>query len=125
MTEKTWDGFYWTPGDNDNEINLSFWTLLDEYSDGNPIEGSKIGDMYHVALFKKSEDGSPAFDDTFEAIFADPQVWVKGLIGTEIYGCICRKTDKSQKWFDDYLTSTQKKIMIKKLTNLAKAIANN
>jgi hypothetical protein len=125
MSEKTWDGFYFTPGENDNEINLSFWTLIDEYSNGSPIDGTKIGDMYHVALFKKGQNGSPEFDGSFDAIFADPQVWVEGLIGAEIYGCICRKTDKSVKWFEDYLTNTLRRLMIKKLSNLASAIANN
>jgi hypothetical protein len=125
MSEKTWDGFYFIPGENDNEINLSFWTLIDEYSNGSPIDGTKIGDMYHVALFKKGQNGSPEFDGSFDAIFADPQVWVEGLIGAEIYGCICRKTDKSVKWFEDYLTNTLRRLMIKKLSNLASAIANN
>lgn len=105
-----YDGFYFLPPENDDEIGFRyhFFHLKDELAGGKPIENTKIGDRFHVAFFKRDENDEPIFDDSFEAIFADPVEYTRNLIGSEIYGCFCRKTDKSEKWFEEYLFSTTK-----------------
>jgi len=107
---KDYDGFYFLPPENDDEVGFiyHFFHLQDELSDGKPVENTEVGDKFHVAFFKRDENDNPVFDDSFEAIFADPVEYTKNLIGTEIYGCFCRKTDKSEKWFENYLFSTTK-----------------
>ena len=76
-----------------------------------------------MAFFKRGEDGHPEFDDTFEAIFADPAVYVKGLIGANVYGCVLRKTEKSQKWFDEYLNRAKSSVMMLKVKGILTSIA--
>jgi hypothetical protein len=99
--------------------------LKDEYDNGKPINGTSLGDMYHIAFFSRDEDGSPVFDDAFEAILTEPTTYVQGLIGANIYGCVLRKTDKSDGWFNNYLTKSIGKIGINKLMKVAKSIAEN
>lgn len=119
---KEYDGFYFLPGDDENEINLAYFQFKDEFGNSDPIEATPLGDKYHIAFFKRGEDGHPEFDDSFEAIFADPTVYIKGLIGAEVYGCVLRKTEKSQKWFDEYLTRAKKNVMMRKMTGALKSI---
>jgi hypothetical protein len=121
------DGFYFLPPDSENEEGFifHFFNLKNEYTDGKPIDNSKLGDMFHVAFFKRNDFGKPEFDDSFEAIFIDPITYVsKTLMGSEIYGCFCRKTDKSVEWFQDYLSGLAPDVIIKKLKAYAKALAN-
>lgn len=122
---KDYDGFYFLPPDDENLVGLQFqfFKFRDEFKDGTPIESSTAGDKFHVAFFRKNEDGQPEFDDSFEAIFADPVVYVQNLIGSDIYGCFCRKTDKSEKWFEDYLTKTTKSVMIRKMVSALSSIS--
>lgn len=119
-----YDGFYFLPiEDEDKEgISFHFFNLKDEYSGGKPVENSTMGDKFHIAMFKRGEDGSPEFDDAFEAIFSDPVVYVNGLLGAEIYGCICRKTTKSEEWFEKYLTRTTKNVIMQKMVKSLKSI---
>jgi hypothetical protein len=98
---KNFDGLYFVPGDEDGQLEISFFTFNDEVNKGSPIENNAVGDKFHVALFKEDDEGDITFDETFEAIFADPVVYLKGLAEMGIYGTFVRKTEKSQKWFDD------------------------
>lgn len=105
--EENYDGFYFLPSDDQDSdpdgMKLAFFRFKDDMADGNPIESSHMGDKYHIAFFKPDEEGYPKFDESFEAILADPITYVNNLVGSYLYGCICRKTDKSEKWFEDYL----------------------
>jgi hypothetical protein len=116
MKEKTFDGFFFTPTEDDNELNLSFFDLADEFSGGIPIGETKFGSTYHIAFFKADDDGYPIFDESFEAIFGDPEIYVNGLIGSELFGCILKKTTKSGKWFQDYLTKTMEDVKMFRTT---------
>lgn len=120
---KEYDGFYFLPGEDDDELNLAFFQFKEEFGDAEPIETTPVGDKWHVAFFKRGEDGHPEFDDTFEAIFADPAVYVKGLIGANVYGCVLRKTEKSQKWFDEYLNRAKSSVMMLKVKGILTSIA--
>jgi hypothetical protein len=123
MESSKYDGFYFLPLDDDEEgMRFSYFTLSDE-AQGTAIDGNSIGDMYHVVMFKAGEDGLPVFDDFFDAILGDPTKYVENLIGTEIYGCVLRKTDKSGKWIEDYLTRVLGSVIIKKLKGYASSIA--
>ena len=118
--EETFDGFWFLPCDEEG-LNLSFFTFKDEYGGGDPIGGNQIGDNYHLAFFKENEEGMPEFDDAFEAILGDPQSYVKNLVGAGLYGCVVRKTTKTGKWFEDYLTSVVGSVIVdnvKSITNM-------
>ena len=98
-----YDGLIFLPGD-DVENSQEFRYIKYKEDFGAPIEGSPAGDKYHVALFSRDEDGEFDFDDTFEAIFSDPVVYAKGLLGSGTFGTIIRKQEKTSEWFKEYLT---------------------
>ena len=124
VSDESFDGFYFTPGDNSSEIELSFFKVKSQEM-GNPIDFNKLGDMFHVAFFRRDSSGHPEFDDEFEAIFADPKTYVKNLIGSQIYGTFLRKTEHSGKFWRDYLNDAKKRCKINKLKFLAEAIAES
>ena len=108
------DGFFFTPGDNDNQIDLSFFRTKSREM-GQPIESTKMGDMFHVAFFRKGEDGLPQFDEEFEAVFSDPRVYVRNLLGANIYGTFLRKTEKSGEFWKEYLDDAKSKCSMSKV----------
>lgn len=128
MSEKKssdFDGIYFLPGDDEGELELSFFDFKGDMAGGKPIKVSEIGHMYHIAFFKKDENGKPKFDDAFEAILADPVIWIENLVGAGIYGCAIRKTEKSSDWFDDYLQKTVGPVKIQEMIGSLKSILDN
>lgn len=103
---REFDGFYFLPGENDDELKVAYFKMNSE-SIGAPVDVSPIGDTFHIAFFTKNEKGLPEFDDSFEAIFADPTVYVKNLVGHNLFGCIFRKTTTSSKWWENYLNTAK------------------
>ena len=125
MSEKKsseFDGIYFLPGEEDNELVLSFFDFKKDMAGGKPIKLSEIGHMYHIAFFKRDENNRPVFDDTFEAILADPATWITSLAGTGVYGCVIRKTDKSDAWFEEYLKKTMGHVKIREMIDCLKSI---
>lgn len=99
-----YDGFIFLPNDEDDDA-LEFRFVKYTGNFGSPIENTDIGDKYHVAFFKRDiETGEFSFDETFEAIFADPMVYARNLAGHNLFGTIMRKQEKTSEWFRDYLT---------------------
>ena len=121
-----YDGIYFLPGESDEELIISCWEFKSdtEYSGAKPIEGNQIGNMYHIAFFRKDGEGNPVFDDHYEAILGDPEAYIKNLTGAGLYGCVLKKTEKSGKWFDDYLKRALNYVTVKKLKAYAESIAN-
>ncbi|MFZ9588015.1 MAG: hypothetical protein ACO29U_10485 [Crocinitomicaceae bacterium] len=123
---KNYDGFYFLPPDNaeDEGLVFQFFSFTGEMSNGSPIENTSVGDKFHIAFFKEGDDGHAVFDDAFEAIFADPVVYIDNLSNsaTNLYGCVCRKTDKSEKWFENYLLRTTNALDPQKIINLLKSV---
>jgi len=115
--EIKYDGFYFTPGEEEGEVKYSFFKMNDGYA-GNPIESTVIGDKFHIAFFQEDEEGNPVFDEDFEAIFYDPYVYVSEL--RNLYGCVLRKTDKSHVWWKEYLEKAKAECvkMIEKTTKV-------
>lgn len=112
MTQKTYDGFFFSPGDEENELQLSFFEFKDEMLGGEPVGGTAVGSLYHIAFFRPQEDGTFQFDETFEAIFADPETYITNLAGTNLFGCVLKKTTKSDAWFQEYLKKAKEKVKI-------------
>jgi len=125
--KQEYDGIFFTPNpdsDDENELKLSFFDFKDEFANKESIEGTQIGDKYYVAFFQRDEEGDVEFDGSFEAIFADPKVYIQRLAGTKVYGCIVRKTENSGEWFQNYLTNALEKVKIRKLMTYCKAIVD-
>jgi len=118
------DGIYFLPYEDEKEEGLliSYFDFKNEMAEGTPIEGTAVGPKYHIAFFKQDENGLPTFDESFEAILGDPGKYIQNLTGAGIYGCVVKKTEKSQKWFDDYLNRTLNHITMKKMVGCLKSI---
>ena len=118
MTEN-YDGFYFLPNKQENSALFNFFTFDED--DGDLANSKKVdsknevGDLWHIALFTQGEKGEPVFNDSFEAIFSDPEIYAQNLSSIGIYGCVLRKTDKSVKWFNDYLDKVRNRVTIIKL----------
>lgn len=126
MKPREYDGFYFVPhGVTGQDLEFKFFKFTSDLADSPPVGTTAIGDTYHVAFFKPDDKGLPTFDDAYEAVFADPQIYVQGLVGSGLYGCVLRKTEKSGQWFQDYLSGLQPDVIIKKLKAMAKSIADN
>lgn len=104
---QTFDGFHLTPGENDGECRFDFFEFTEDM--GNHIDGTKLGHMYHVILFKTEENGVE-IDDSFEAIFSDPVVYAKTLPEANIFGTFVKKRERTQEWVDVFLKSVREKI---------------
>jgi len=125
MKPNEYDGFYFLPDEGDDDLQIAYFNFKDEFANGTPIEQSSIGYKYHIAFFKRDDEGNPVFDDTFEAIFGDPVIYIKNLVGAGLYGCVLKKTEKSQEWFDEYLERAFKKMQIVKMIDNLKAIVES
>jgi hypothetical protein len=125
MKPNEYDGFYFLPDEGDDDLQIAYFNFKDEFANGTPIEQSSIGYKYHIAFFRRDDEGNPVFDDTFEAIFGDPVVYIKNLVGAGLYGCVLKKTEKSQEWFDEYLERAFKKLQLTKMITNLKAIAES
>jgi hypothetical protein len=119
-----YDGFYILPGEDDG-IKLSYFDFQDDFNKGEKIGGNAIGDMYHVIFMKAGDDSLPILDDHFEAIFANPETYVRNLLGADIFGCFVKKTENSYKWVDDYLKRTLARVTMMKMKNYAKSLSED
>ena len=121
-----YDGIYFLPGESDEELVISCWEFKanTEYSGAKPIEGNQMGNMYHIAFFRKDDGGNPVFDEHFEAILGDPETYLKNLTGSGLFGCIIKKTEASGKWFEEYLKRAMKHVKMSKMKSYAESIAN-
>jgi hypothetical protein len=124
MLMDEFDGFYFLPSEEENALSLAFFKVKEDAEVGKSIQGNSLGDVYHVVFFRRGEDGIPEFDDEFEAIFADPHVYIKNLIGAGIYGCILRKTEESREWWSEYLEKSKEYCQLLKLMRLKDVIGS-
>lgn len=117
-----YDGFYIVPGDDSETMQISFFKFKEEAGLGQPVDNTDLGYKYHVVFFKQEDDDPIEMNDCFEAIFADPVTYAKGLLGSNLYGTFLKKTQNSGNWFDDYLRKTLGSV---KLINMAKSISES
>lgn len=107
-SQNSFDGFYFTAASNEfvegQPLILEFFVFNDELKDV-PIDHNG----YSLAFFKITPNGI-VLNDVFDAILLDPMVYIKNLIGSNLFGCVVRKTDKTGAWIQTYLDSVHKKI---------------
>jgi hypothetical protein len=79
--------------------------------------------MFHVAFFRMSKNKPPEFDEEFEAVFADPKVYVQNLIGAKICGTFLRKTENSGNFWKEYLNDLKTQCKMTQIQVLMQAIS--
>jgi hypothetical protein len=124
---RDYDGFFFTryQDENSDGIKYDFFKFKDEFSGGIKQDGNDIGDMYHILFIETNDDGETLSMDNFDAIFVDPIKYTENLHGMDVIGCIVRKTDKSQKWFEDHLTTVREKCKLYPMKSQIQSIADN
>ena len=126
-TTNEYDGLYFLPNPDDpSGFIIDYFKLKGkEYKNQKKIDARPHGDCWHVMLIEKDGNGMPKLEEPFEAILYDPDTYIDNFLGTDVYGCILRKTDKSGKWVEDYLKKAHSNVKLQKLYRLAKSIAEN
>lgn len=95
------DGFTFAP--KGGQLELSFFDYTAE-----ELNEGKSENEYHIAFFFIDDAGEVVDDDQFDAIFLNPYIYIKNLIGGKYYGMIARKTKRSAEWFDKTLIDIKK-----------------
>ena len=91
------DAIFFVPHEDDNKIHIETKTFLEK---DEKLDGSVMGDCYHIILFKTEEDGSPKNLEMFEAILIKPLEYISTLIPQDWYGVVCKKTTKSGEYMN-------------------------
>jgi len=68
---------------------------------GTKLDGSEMGDCYHIILFKESEEETVIHLDRFEAILIDPLEYMSRLLLDGWFGVICKKTTTSHEYIEE------------------------
>lgn len=106
LKEEDYDALFFLPGEEKDTIHLEGATYKDP---GESLGGSSMGSSYHVILFQEDENGELFGIDKFEAIFADPLVYMSNLLPSGIFGIMAKRTTTSnnfiQKTFDKLIES--------------------
>lgn len=119
---QAYDGFYFLPLENESGLNFVFFDIEGESAGGEKVEYSDIGDKYHILFFSQNDKNELDFDSSFEAILGDPVSYIESLIGVNLFGCVVRKTTKSNKWLDSCLKRTSGGITLNLLRQYIKGL---
>lgn len=104
------DGFYFTSTVNDDEEDDISVMFFNHDESEEHIKNSEGKNFYHVVMFDGEE-----YDCEYEAIFYDPFVYLRNLIGTNTYGCFLKKSKTSREWVQEFVKNA--KITMEKLKN--------
>ena len=121
----SYDGCYFSFTDNDDEEDeklkdpLSYFTInTDKMLPNVPSTTHPVGDTYLMAFLRFDEEGLPVFDGMSEAILGDPDVYMRNLAGSGLFGCIVRKTPRGEAWFDEHYVQNAYKVIAMAQENL-------
>jgi hypothetical protein len=113
----SYDGCYFSFTDNDEEDEkpkdpLSYFTINTNKVLPNVLSSTHpVGDTFLMAFLKFDEEGIPVFDGMSEAILGDPDVYMRNLAGSGLFGCIVRKTPRGEAWFDEHYVQNAHKVI--------------
>jgi hypothetical protein len=112
----TYDGFYFSFIDHEEgeekKDPLNFFKIASDKNLSNvPEDKHPIGDKFLMAFLKFDDNAVPVFEETVEAILADPVVYVQNLVGSGRFGCIVRKTPRGEAWFDKHYVQNAHKVI--------------
>lgn len=99
------DGIVFLPHEDEENFSIEYRFIKCHADLGECIEGTQIGEKYHVFFFKENDSGDFVEDSNFEAIFSDPVTYIKNLTGSNLYGTMIKKREKSKIWFEEYSKS--------------------
>jgi hypothetical protein len=92
---KEFDTIIFVPNDeseDDNQVKIEIARYKDE---GEKLDGSPMGDMYEIILFRMDEEYNVIDLDKFEGILIEPREYVTRMIKDDWYGMVTKKTTTS------------------------------
>jgi len=95
LKDGDYDSFVFLPTEEEDQVHFQGSMYKDP---GTKLDGSTIGDCYHIILFKEDDGGAVTHLDMFEAILMAPLEYISRLLPDEWFGVICRKTTTSGKF---------------------------
>jgi hypothetical protein len=98
IKNEKFDAFFFIPGPEEDVVKVEGARYKDP---GKTIDGSKMGDMYHIMLFKQDDEGNPVDPDLFEAILTEPLEYVSRMITCDFYGLVAKKTTTSNEFIQN------------------------
>ena len=97
------DTYTFLPGEEEDNIHIQ----SSEYKNpGTKLDGSAMGDCYHIIIFKEGEEGTEHLDK-FEAILTAPVEYMMRMIKEDWFGIVCRKTTTSNEFVDNVFAKLQ------------------
>ncbi len=99
MKKCKYDVLFFLPGSKHETIHLKQQVYK---KPGKKLDGSVLGDAYHIVLFKLEEDEMVDLDN-FDAILIDPFTYIGQLIPQNWYGLVAKKTTTSKKFLKSTL----------------------
>jgi hypothetical protein len=99
MKKCKYDVLFFLPGTEEETIHLEQQVYK---KPGKKLDGSALGDSYHIVLFKIRESEMVDLDN-FDAILIDPFTYISQLIPQNWYGFVAKKTTTSNKFLKSTL----------------------
>ena len=93
-----YDVLFFLPTDQEDVLKIESCLYK---TPGEQIGGSELGPEYTVVLFKFNEEQGTYDHDRFDAILADPRIYVSNLIEQDWYGLVARKTTTTKSFVND------------------------
>jgi hypothetical protein len=101
---KDYDTIFFVPhSDIENQVKIEVTKYKDQ---GENLDGSALGNMYDIILFRMDEDDITDLD-RFEGILIEPRTYISRMIKDDWYGMVARKTTTSKKLADDVFANWQ------------------
>lgn len=89
------DTYVFLPTEDGNNIHIQ----ASEYKDkGTKLDGSTMGDCYHIIIFREDDEGAMIDLDKFEGILSAPVEYISRMIQENWFGIVCRKTTTSEEF---------------------------
>ena len=82
---------------NQEQVKIEVAKYVDK---GEKLNGTEMGDMYDIILFRLNEECDITDLDRFEGILLDPRVYISRMIGDDWYGMVTKKTTTSKPFSD-------------------------
>lgn len=103
VKDENFDAVFFTPGPEEDSVRIEGAKYKNP---GEAIGGSEMGDMYHILLFRESEESNITEPDLFEAILVEPLEYISRMITCDFYGIVAKKTTTST----EFVSSTLDKL---------------
>lgn len=92
------DGVTFLPANgNVHDLNITGF----KYNRKSKYEKTNLGHLYHIMIYKCTDDGMITHPDNFVAILTDPYVYVSSIIECGFYGVVTKKTKASNKFIKE------------------------